>query len=81
MQFAVSDESMSQEDMLPGPAGMLQRAQARGQPMPQLPSLTVQTRQSVSQWQQHQDSLHPDFLSAAWQSAMEALDLPGFDGK
>lgn len=70
-----------QEDMLPGPAGILQRAQASGQQLPQLPNLLGHTRQTASQWQQQQNSMHPDFLSAAWQSAMEALDLPCFDGK
>lgn len=70
-----------QKDSLPGPAGVLQRAQASGMQVPELANLTRRSAQSASQWQRQQHSLHPDFLSPAWQSAMEALDLPCFDGK
>ena len=70
-----------QKDSLPGPAGVLQRAQASGVQAPELANLTGHSAQSASQWQRQQHSLHPDFLSPAWQSAMEALDLPCFDGK
>lgn len=67
---------------IPGPAGALQRAQAAGLQAPHLHELGLQSYSTVtaSQQQAYQD-MHPDFLSPAWQSAMEALDLPCFAGK
>lgn len=61
---------------LPGPAGALQRVQAAGLQMPRMADLDLQTQsaQTASQQQLHQQ-MHPDFVSSAWQSAMEALDL------
>ncbi|KAL0056463.1 hypothetical protein WJX82_011622 [Trebouxia sp. C0006] len=61
---------------LPGPAGALQRAQAAGLQMPHLADLDLQSQsvQTASQQQLHQQ-MHPDFVSPAWHSAMEALDL------
>ncbi|KAL0031717.1 hypothetical protein WJX79_002989 [Trebouxia sp. C0005] len=66
---------------LPGPAGALQRAQAAGVQMPHLADLDLHspTVQTASQ-QQLQQQMHPDFVSPAWHSAMEALDLLCFSG-
>ena len=66
---------------LPGPAGALQRAQAAGLRMPQMPELQLHTQTALTcSQQQLQQEMHPDFVSPAWRSAMEAIDLLCFSG-
>ncbi|KAL3139793.1 hypothetical protein ABBQ38_004093 [Trebouxia sp. C0009 RCD-2024] len=67
---------------IPGPAGALHRAQAAGLQIPQLHDLGLHPHARPTASQQHvYQQTHPDFLTAAWQSAMEALDLVCFSGK
>ena len=67
---------------IPGPAGALQRAQAAGLQPPPLHDLGLHNESLLTASQQQAyEHMHPDFLSPAWQSAMEALDLLCFSGE
>ncbi|KAL3154319.1 hypothetical protein ABBQ32_013803 [Trebouxia sp. C0010 RCD-2024] len=64
---------------IPGPAGALHTAQAAGLQIPRLHDLGLHPHARTTASQQHvYHQMHPDFLTPAWQSAMEALDLVCF---
>lgn len=66
---------------IPGPAGVLQRQMASGA-VPSTLADVVGPTQAAARARaagESGQSADPDFLSEAWQSALEALDLPHFD--